>query len=166
MLRNSDLSRDLFVSLTPCFSWVLPAALVGVNRFNGFEGTSTRVQVRLGGLKPLKRLRAAGSFRVTQLKQGVNEMGRGRKNLNSHPRMDTDKHRWKFILRGANKRGSIPPHPNPLPKERGTFACPHQIAAALTSAHGSVAPSPWGEGWGEGERDRGEKDLSDPADTL
>ncbi len=89
MLRISDLSRDLFVSLTPCFSWVLPADPVGVNRFNGFGGTDfwtcARLRIRIRTLKPLKRLTVAASLPNTQLKQGVNEMGRWRKNLNAHP---------------------------------------------------------------------------------
>jgi len=48
------------VSLTPCFSWVLLADPVGVNRFNGFEGTDfgtcARLPIRTEALKPLKRL--------------------------------------------------------------------------------------------------------------
>src|SRR5438445_12357832 len=72
-------------SLTPCFSWVLPENLVSVNRFNGFEGkhrrTSVESQIAAAVLKPLKRLKMASSLLNTQLKQGVNEMGGGRKNL-------------------------------------------------------------------------------------
>ena len=72
-----------FVSLTPCFSWVLPADPAGPNRFNGFAGadfwTCARPQIRIGAPKPLKRLKVAPSLLNTQLKQGVNEMGRGRK---------------------------------------------------------------------------------------
>ena len=68
------------LSLTPCFSWVLPADPMGVNRFNGFGGTDfrtcARLQIRIGALKPLKRLTVAPSLLNTQLKQGVNEMGR------------------------------------------------------------------------------------------
>ena len=77
-------SRRPLVSLTPCFSWVLPVCPVGANRFNGFEATDSwtcaRLQIR-GAFKPLKRLTVAAAFASTQLKQGVNEIGRGRKNV-------------------------------------------------------------------------------------
>src|SRR6266496_5651909 len=83
--RIPDFSTDRFVSLTPCSSWVLSPEPVGVNRFNGFEGPDfwicARLQIRIGELKPLKRLTVAPSLPNTRLKQGVNEMGRGRKNL-------------------------------------------------------------------------------------
>jgi len=43
--------------------------------------TCVRLQFHIGALKPLKRVTVAPSLLDTQLKQGVNEMGRGRKNL-------------------------------------------------------------------------------------
>src|SRR2546428_9925558 len=47
---------------------------------------------------------------------------------------------------------SLPPHPNPLPKERGNYpqSLPHRRRFDLGTE--SAAPSPWGEGWGEGDR--------------
>ena len=47
---------------------------------------------------------------------------------------------------------SCPPHPNPLPKERENYrqSLPHRRRFDLGA--GSAAPSPWGEGWGEGGR--------------
>src|SRR6266478_3410002 len=84
-VRISNFSTGPLVSLTPCFSWVLPADPVGVNRFQRFRGHGLldmrQLQIRIGALKPLKRLTVAPSLLNTQLKQGVNEMGRGRKNL-------------------------------------------------------------------------------------
>src|SRR5256885_16028750 len=49
---------------------------------------------------------------------------------------------------------SCPPHPNPLPKERENYpqSLPHRRRFDLGTE--SAAPSPWGEGRGEGERDR------------
>src|SRR2546425_6707021 len=49
---------------------------------------------------------------------------------------------------------SCPPHPTPLPKERENYASPCPIDSRFDLGTESAAPSPWGEGWGEGERDR------------
>src|SRR6266581_1907391 len=67
---------------------------------------------------------------------------------------------------------SCPPHPNPLPKERENYrqSLPHRRRFDLGTE--SAAPSPWGEGWGEGEGSArtpqsrvkpGEADFSSPA---
>src|SRR5439155_14274361 len=49
----------------------------------------------------------------------------------------------------------VPPHPNPLPKERGNLHLPSSDCCRFDLGHGSVAPAPWGEGSGEGERSAG-----------
>src|SRR2546426_6132146 len=46
----------------------------------------------------------------------------------------------------------VPPHPNPLPKEReprSPYPGRNGVDVART---GDSSPSPWGEGWGEGDR--------------
>jgi hypothetical protein len=58
-----------------------------------------------------------------------------------------DRQRRMFI------RGQIPPHPNPLPRGEGAPQAGRRASAELrTYKHGAGgSPSPWGEGWGEGE---------------
>jgi len=48
---------------------------------------------------------------------------------------------------------SVPPHPYPLPKERGNSRLSSSDLCGFDSGLGSVAPSPWGEGRSEGELD-------------
>ena len=46
----------------------------------------------------------------------------------------------------------VPPHRYPLPKERGNLRLSSWDRCRFDLEHGRVAPSPWGEGRGEGER--------------
>src|SRR6266705_1272894 len=50
------------------------------------------------------------------------------------------------------------PSPQPSPQKRGSHdATPPGRSDADSAATGLGPPSPWGEGWGEGERDRNNK---------
>src|SRR5712691_9649803 len=71
--------------------------------------------------------------------------------------------KWFLAVGGAMEYSCapFPLTPTLSPRRGGTLACPHQITARFDfGARGSVAPSPWGEGWGEGERDRRQKRTS------
>src|SRR5712664_726740 len=52
------------------------------------------------------------------------------------------------------------PHPNPLPKEREPSCRAPKCEAGACDSIGGGSPSPWGEGWGEGECDRRQKRSS------
>src|SRR6266404_3789660 len=58
-----------------------------------------------------------------------------------------DRTGYMRIVSGAD---GIPPHPNPLPKERENLRLCYHMLPLRISARGNLAPSPWGEGWGEG----------------
>src|SRR6266566_5918241 len=47
---------------------------------------------------------------------------------------------------------SVPPHPNPLPKEGSHAAASRHRGGADLASNSEGSPAPWGEGWGEGER--------------
>ncbi len=54
----------------------------------------------------------------------------------------------------------FPLTPTLSPRRGGASACPHSDCYRFDSVRADVAPSPWGEGRGEGERDRHQKRTS------
>jgi hypothetical protein len=66
-------SKEATLSLTPCFSGVLPTNPTSVNHFNGFKGH--RCSIYATPKKPLKRSTVIAGTPSTPLKQGVNENG-------------------------------------------------------------------------------------------